>query len=144
MLTPSHASSEFKPTPPLSQITQGLTSLVANHNPLTTHPAGLQHLQRVRYLNLAATGLHAFPPFVAMYTGLEELVLASNQLHGLPPYLNRFPRLAALDLSDNALSAIPPAVGFLSSLETLNVASNHLLEFPHELLALAPTLQVCV
>ena len=97
---------------------------------LTTLPASLGQLSRLRWLDLSGNQLRELPASFGQLSELQSLDLSGNQLRELPASFGKLSRLEDLWLSDNKLHELPASFGQLSQLRSLWLNSNQLRELP--------------
>jgi len=116
----------------------GITYLDLSGNPLGPEGsvADIQHMRRLKELNLSSCNLSAVPPPVVRNSSITSLDLSENLIVDLtisdddphPEHIGWMRNLRKLCLQNNRLPAIPPALNFLKGLETLDLSNNKYLE----------------
>jgi Leucine-rich repeat (LRR) protein len=113
---------------------QNLESLEIQRNELTTLPAGLSELVRLRVLNLTENHFASLPFDVLSRVPLIELLAAKNQLSGalIAEDVNELSQLQVLDISGNAVTSISNSAQLnLPALHRLSCSSNRLSSLPN-------------
>ncbi len=91
---------------------------------------GLAALQRLRVLDLSATGLQSLPAELPQLATLEHLYLVDNALTNLPSTVAGCKQLTYLNLDRNRLQALPAELATLTSLRWLRLNGNRLTALP--------------
>ena len=87
-------------------------------------PEEIGHLTELKFLDLDATGLTTYPPFLANLINLTKLNLNKNQLQTIPSEIASLSLLTSLYLEENNLNGFPMAVSNLNQMENLSLRSN--------------------
>lgn len=111
---------------------QNLECLELQKNALTTLPAGLSELTRLRILNIAENRFASLPFEVLTHLPLAELLAAKNKLAGvlILQDIGKLPHLQILDVTANSLTQLTPHYLELPSLQQLICSANRLTVLP--------------
>lgn len=112
-----------------------LRVLFCSDNLFADLPAVLGECPQLSMVGFKANQIHKVPGD-ALPPALRWLILTDNQIEELPPEIGRCRQLQKLMLAGNRLRALPPELAACSRLELLRIAANRLTEFPAFLLAL--------
>ena len=111
---------------------EGLITLVAVKNHITSIPSNIVKLVNLRFLHLAGNNIEKLPTSIKKLPKLSVLDLRENQISVLQNALfgdGFFKTLTALDLSFNHISELPPSFGKLR-VRRLNLSNNQLETLP--------------
>jgi len=144
--------------PEILDLADSLEVLNLSGNKLTTLPAGLGRLRKLRILFCSDNNFTTVPevlgdcpqlsmvgfkanqlrtlPAAALPAALRWLILTDNQLATLPTELGHCAHLQKLMLAGNQLRQLPAALAQCTRLELLRLAANQLPELPAWLLEL--------
>ncbi|KAI0225572.1 hypothetical protein LSAT2_023680 [Lamellibrachia satsuma] len=115
-------------------VCDNLTELYFGRNHITNLPPSMEHLTRLRVLDLQVNNLREFPANLCKrLVALEFLGLSSNSLEEIPSEISCMTKLKVLRLSKNQLKELPETICSLSNLHTLSVRHNQLLYLPLDL-----------
>ena len=112
---------------------QKLRELDLEDNRLTGLPRTFNRLRRLEVLNLAKNKLYVLPENVGTLTALRKLDLAMNRLEYLPESVTGLRMLEDLSVAVNQLYKLPVLSPGLSSLTALNLDANELNLLPAKL-----------
>ncbi|KAK7238634.1 hypothetical protein SO694_00020310 [Aureococcus anophagefferens] len=112
---------------------QRLKELDLEDNRLTGLPRTFNRLRRLEVLNLAKNRLYVLPEKIGTLTALEKLDLAMNRLEYLPDSVTGLRMLKDLSVAVNNLYKLPVLSPGLSSLTSLNLDANELNLLPARL-----------
>ncbi len=98
--------------------------LVLDHNQITSLPAQIGNLSKLRVLNLNNNQLTGELPGEIRLLPLKELSARSNRLSGIPAEIGQINSLIHLDLSHNQITDLPDELTNLTRLKTLNLTGN--------------------
>jgi Leucine-rich repeat (LRR) protein len=113
---------------------QNLESLEIQRNELTTLPAGLSELSRLRVLNITENHFDCLPFDILSQMPLIELLAAKNKLFGtlIAEDVNELAQLQVLDISGNSVTSISDSTQLnLPALHRLSCSSNRLNNLPN-------------
>ncbi len=111
----------------------GSQSLNLKRFRLTTLPAEIGNLARLKKLNLSQNQLTNIPTEIVNLTQLEELSLSNNQITNIPAEITNLAQLRTLYLGGNQLTTIPTEIANLTQLQELNLGGNQLTTLPTEI-----------
>ncbi|KAH8045355.1 hypothetical protein JL722_14249 [Aureococcus anophagefferens] len=112
---------------------QRLKELDLEDNRLTGLPRTFNRLRRLEVLNLAKNRLYVLPEKIGTLTALEKLDLAMNRLEYLPDSVTGLRMLKDLSVAVNNLYKLPVLSPGLNSLTSLNLDANELNLLPARL-----------
>ncbi len=144
--------------PEIFDLADTLEVLDLSGNALSTLPAALPRLRRLRILFCSGNPFTVLPevlgacpqlemigfkacdigtvPAAALPPTLRWLILTDNRIAELPASIGRCTRLRKLMLAGNRLAALPPEMAACAELELLRIAANRFEALPDWLLAL--------
>jgi Leucine-rich repeat (LRR) protein len=115
----------------------GLTDFLYLHdNQLTSLPASLARLTKLRYLNVSENAFEAFPEPISSMASLIELRASDNGLTSLPDSIACLLRLRELHLRNNKLTSLPDSIGTMHELRQIDLRGNPLKHLPQAIAAL--------
>ena len=129
------SSCRLQALPPEIELLRNLRMLEATRNPLTTLPAALGQLAKLRELRLTFTQLDVttFPPDLSGMVKLQQFDLSNTPLGGvLPVGVTSLPALAELRADGCRLTGLLPEIGRLKTLHTLRLCNNKIHRLPAE------------
>uniref|UniRef100_A0A4W3JPE1 Leucine rich repeats and death domain containing 1 n=1 Tax=Callorhinchus milii TaxID=7868 RepID=A0A4W3JPE1_CALMI len=97
---------------------------------LTAFPSVINHLVKLRVLDLSNNSITAISDNIVNFVNLRQLSLHKNYLSHVPIIIDELANLNVLDLSSNQLSSVPATIVNLKNLQTLNLNSNQINIFP--------------
>ena len=100
---------------------------------MTTLPATVGRLKRLRALRVEGNALVTLPEEIGRLNGLQALTLDDNQFFRVPTVILQLGSLQHLSLKSNQLTELPEEIGLLSNLRSLNLDANQLDELPKEI-----------
>lgn len=104
---------------------QQLVHLDFRNNLLSSLPAELEALVKLRSVILSFNRFKAFPDVLYQITTLETILISSNQVGTIDPLrLKQLSKLATLDLQNNDILQVPPELGNCTSLRALMLDGN--------------------
>ncbi|MCB2408042.1 leucine-rich repeat-containing protein kinase family protein [Hymenobacter lucidus] len=112
-----------------------LRILFCSDNEFEQVPAVLGQCEQLSMVGFKANRIHTLPG-AALPPRLRWLILTDNQLRELPPEIGNCRHLQKLMLAGNQLESLPETMRNCTSLELLRLAANRLPELPAWLLAL--------
>ncbi|UVE19506.1 leucine-rich repeat-containing serine/threonine-protein kinase [Pseudomonas sp. LS44] len=112
-----------------------LRILFCSDNPFTVVPEVLGDCPRLEMIGFKANHLHHLPA-AALPPALRWLILSDNQLPALPAELGNCKHLQKLMLAGNRLDALPDSLSDCQNLELLRIAANRFENLPAWLLEL--------
>ncbi len=113
--------------------TDKVTELDLSGKRLTTLPAEIGKLSKLRSLYLRENKLSSLPPEIDQLTNLQSFDLTGNQLSSLPREIEQLTNLRSLHLIDNQLSSLPGEIVQLTNLRSLDLRGNQLSNLPAEI-----------
>ncbi|OON66452.1 leucine-rich repeat-containing protein kinase family protein [Hymenobacter sp. CRA2] len=116
------------------ELADTLEVLNLSGNALSTLPADLGRLHKLRILFCSDNQFTAVPESVGQCPALSMVGFKANRIHTLPGAALP-PQLRWLILTDNALQALPPEIGRCQHLQKLMLAGNQLQELPETMAA---------
>ncbi len=115
----------------------GLTDFLYLHdNRLTSLPASLSRMTKLRYLNVSENEFDALPECICAMGSLIELRATDNRLASLPDSIGQLTRLRELHLRNNQLTLLPESMATLTELRQIDVRGNPLMKLPTALAGL--------
>ncbi|MFC0712054.1 leucine-rich repeat-containing protein kinase family protein [Azorhizophilus paspali] len=106
-----------------------LRILFCSDNPFNVLPEVLGDCPRLEMIGFKANRIHHLPA-TALPPALRWLILTDNRLEHLPSELGERPRLQKLMLAGNRLQELPANLAGLERLELLRIAANRLAALP--------------
>ncbi|SFX59659.1 Leucine Rich Repeat [Azotobacter vinelandii] len=106
-----------------------LRILFCSDNPFSVLPEVLGDCPRLEMIGFKANRIHHLPA-AALPPALRWLILTDNRLEHLPTELGERPRLQKLMLAGNRLRTLPASLAGLERLELLRIAANRLAALP--------------
>ncbi|MBS4167308.1 MULTISPECIES: F-box-like domain-containing protein [unclassified Neochlamydia] len=113
-----------------------ITSLGITRSGLTFLPPEIQHLSKLKHLNLENNKLTFLPKEIGQLSQLQQLTLNSNQLTTLPAEIGQLSQLIELNINDNYLTSLPSEIKQIAYLQDLDLSSNQFAVFPLEIIHL--------
>ena len=135
--------------PEIFALADSLEILDLSNNQLSSLPADLPRLKRLRVLFCSGNNFTAWPavlgqcpqlsmiafkanrirsiPSGSLPRGLRWLILTDNQLEALPADIGRCTQLQKLMLAGNRLRALPPELAACKALELLRISANNII-----------------
>ncbi|WP_138500060.1 COR domain-containing protein [Nostoc sp. PA-18-2419] len=110
-----------------------LRSLDLRGNQLSSLPGEIRQLTNLQTLDLGFNQLSSLPGEIGQLTNLQTLYLYNNQLSSLPGEIRQLTNLQTLYLYNNQLSSLPGEIGQLTNLQTLYLENNQLSSLPGEI-----------
>src|SRR5208282_5344010 len=87
---------------------EGLADFLYLHdNRLSSLPASLERLTKLRYLNISGNAFEVFPECVSRMASLIELRASDNPMTALPDLVGQLSALRELHLRNNKLTSLP-------------------------------------
>lgn len=112
-----------------------LRVLFCSDNQFTAVPEVLGECPQLSMVGFKANQIHTLPA-AALPPRLRWLILTDNQLASLPPEIGSCQHLQKLMLAGNQLTTLPETLANCTNLELLRIAANQLTALPAWLLAL--------
>ncbi|WP_052435842.1 leucine-rich repeat domain-containing protein [Neochlamydia sp. EPS4] len=100
---------------------------------LTFLPSEIQHLSKLKHLNLENNKLTFLPKEIGQLTQLQKLTLNNNQLTSLPAEIGQLSTLIELNINDNYLTSLPSEIKRIAYLQDLDLGNNQFAVFPLEI-----------
>lgn len=93
----------------------------------------LEHLRKLKSINLANCNLSEIPLAVFRLECLEQLSVWDNNIKDIPDALFAMRSLTHLTIGNNPVSRLSPKVSMLENLELLETSSSGILSYPEEM-----------